>query len=491
MDKDKQQPEIIILGLGPGRPEYLTLRGAEVLSTVGEVYLRTEQHPTVQGLPADLTIHSFDWIYEEEEDFKGVYQRIAQEVISLARTQPPVVYAVPGDPFIAEDSPGMILEQARQAGLSVEVIPGVSFLEPTFSALEVDPLPQISLVDALELTAGYYPTFPPDRPVLVAQVYSQQVASDLKLTLMAVYPDDHQVSLIHQAGTPQLKIEEIPLYELDRSQLIGNRTALYLPPLAPGSSMESFLELIAHLRSPEGCPWDREQDHQSLRPNLLEEAYETLEAIDNNNPQAMQEEFGDLLLQIILHAQIASEYGEFNFSDVIRGIYTKLIQRHPHVFDELDLEESGAVIKNWEAIKAQERQQHGEREKSMLDGVPGSLPALTQAETFQKRASRVGFDWVDLEGVLAKIPEEIAELKHSPKGIRQVEEIGDLLFSVVNVARWLDVDAESALRGANQRFKARFSHLEKEARARGRELSDFCLEELDALWEESKDLPEN
>jgi tetrapyrrole methylase family protein/MazG family protein len=489
MEMDKQQPEIIILGLGPGNPDYLTVRAAEVLSGAEQVYLRTEQHPTIASLPEGVQTHSFDWIYEEEDDYQVVYQRIAAEVISLAQTQPPVIYAVPGDPFIAEDSPVLILEGARQAGLSVEVIPGVSFLEPTFASLEEDPLPQIAVVDALDLASAHYPSFPPDQPALIVQVYSNQVASDLKLTLMAIYPDQHLVSLVHHAGTPDLIIENIPLYELDRSQWIGNRTALYLPPLAQGSSMESFFELIAHLRAPEGCPWDREQDHQSLRPNLLEETYEALEAIDDNDPEAMQEEFGDLLLQIVLHAQIASEFGEFNMSDVIRGVYTKLIQRHPHVFGDLDLGEAGEVIKNWEAIKAQERQENGEGEKGILAGVPGSLPALTQAETYQRRAARVGFDWEDLEGVLAKIPEEINELRESEESERQAQEIGDLLFSVVNVARWLGVDAESSLRNANHRFKERFAYIEKKARAGGRELSEMSLEELDMLWEESKTLP--
>jgi tetrapyrrole methylase family protein/MazG family protein len=486
MKNENRQPEIIILGLGPGDPGYLTVRAADVLSSVKEVYLRTEEHPTVAGLPDGLVIHSFDWVYEEEDDYRVVYQRIADQVISLAQSRPPVVYAVPGDPLVAEDTPGLILSSARQAGLSVEVISGVSFLEPTFAALEIDPLPRIAVVDALELASAHFPSFPPDQPALIGQVHSKQTASNLKLTLMAIYPDDHPVRFVHQAGTPELMVENIPLYKIDQSQLIGNRTTLYLPPLPPGSSMESFSELIAHLRGPEGCPWDREQDHQSLRPNLLEETYEALEAIDNDDPQAMREELGDLLLQIILHAQIASEYGEFNLSDIIQGIYTKLIQRHPHVFEDLDLGEAGAVIKNWEAIKARERQENGEQ-KGVLDGVPGSLPALTQAETYQKRAARVGFDWEDLEGVLAKIPEEISELQESVTKSRQMEEIGDLLFSIVNVARWLNVDAESALRSANLRFKERFAYLEDKARARKRELSDLSLEELDALWEEYKD----
>ncbi|MFL7813297.1 MAG: nucleoside triphosphate pyrophosphohydrolase [Anaerolineales bacterium] len=486
MINETDQPAIIILGLGPGDPGLLTLRAAEVLADTQEVYLRTAQHPTVEGLPAHLTVHSFDWIYEEEGEYQQVYQRIAREVVSQAGGEVPVVYAVPGDPFTAEETPALILDLARRGGLAVEVVPGVSFLEPTFGGLEMDPLPHTSLVDALELAEAHYPTFPPDQPALIAQVYSSQVASDLKLTLMAVYPDQHPVRLVHEAGSEGQFVEDLPLYQIDRSQHIGNRTSLYLPPLAPGSSMESFLEIIAHLRAPEGCPWDREQDHQSLRPNLLEETFEALEAIDADDPSAMQEEFGDLLLQIALHAQIAVEYGEFTFSDVVRGIHTKLIERHPHVFGDLELEEADAVIRNWEKVKARERQENGRTEKGALDGVPASLPALTQAETYQKRAARFGFDWKDLEGVLDKLPEEVGEIKSALESGRQAEEIGDLLFTVVNIARWLDVDAESALREANQRFRGRFSHMEKEARAAGRELSEYGLDELDQLWENSK-----
>jgi len=397
-----------------------------------------------------------------------------------------VIYGVPGDPFIAEATPAMICARAKDENLIVEIIPGVSFLEPTFAALQSDPLPQVTILDALEMQTAHYPSFPPDKPALIVQLYSQEIASNVKLTLMTVFPDQHSVTLIHDAGTDLEIVEERPLYEIDRSQQIKNRTALYVPPLVEGSSLESFQEIIAHLRAPDGCPWDREQDHQTLRPNLLEETFEALEAIDTDDPAAMQEEFGDLLLQIVLHAQIASEYGEFTMSDIIQGIHEKLIHRHPHVFADLDLEDPDFVLKNWEAIKAQDREENGEQEKGLLDGVPGSLPALTQAETYQQRAARVGFDWEDIQGVLAKIPEEISELQSEKDLSRQSAEIGDVLFSVVNIARWLKIDAESALRGANQRFKHRFKYIEKEARASGRELSKMSLEELDQLWERSK-----
>ena len=489
MNRGKNDPpKIIILGLGPGDPDLLTRRAWEVINSAEEIYLRTRDHPTVEGFPPDLNVHSFDNFYQEEESFEIVYQRITAEIINLSQQKAGVIYAVPGDPFVAEATTPMILSKARELELEVEVISGVSFLEPTFSAVGIDPLPQITILDALELQDTHYPPFPPDTPVLIAQVHSSEVASNLKLTLMAVYPDDHQILLIHDAGTEAELIEKIPLFELDRSRMIKNRSSVFLPPLEKGTSLESFQEIIAHLRAPDGCPWDQEQDHQSLRPNLLEELYEVLEAIDAEDPVAMQEEFGDLLLQIVLHAQIASEDGEFTMSDVIRGIFQKIIQRHPHVFEDLSLDQSEDVIKNWERIKAQERKMNGDSAKGLLDGVPTSMPALTQAQTYQKRATRVGFDWKDIQGVINKIPEEIKELQDAQEPREQGEEMGDLLFSVVNIARWLEIDAESALRGTNRRFKERFSYLEKEARAIGRELSEMTVDELDVLWEQSKSL---
>ena len=480
------QTDIIILGLGPGDPDLMTRRAWEVISSSKEIYLRTKEHPTISGFPKDLVIHSFDHIYDEEDSIQMVYQRISKEIVRLAQKKPGIVYAVPGDPFIAEDTPAMIGNLARKVKLKVEIVPGVSFLEPTFTALEKDPLPQVTILDALEIQDAHFPPFPPDRPALIAQIHSQKIASNVKLVLMELYPDDHPICLVHDAGSENEQVEEIPLLELDRNSKIRNRTALYIPPLTAGSSLESFQEVIAHLRAPNGCPWDREQDHQSLRPNLLEETFEALEAIDGNDPEKMQEEFGDLLLQIILHSQIASEYGEFTMSDVIQGIYHKIIQRHPHVFGDFSLDQPDEVIKNWESIKAQEREQNGDKEKGLLSGVPSSLPALTQAQTFQKRAARMGFDWEDVEDVLEKIPEEIQEIKEAPDQLERSAEFGDLLFALVNIARWLDIDAESALRGANKRFKERFSYIEKEARASGRELPELTLKELDSLWEQAK-----
>jgi tetrapyrrole methylase family protein/MazG family protein len=305
---------------------------------------------------------------------------------------------------------------------------------------------------------------------------------------MNLYPDEHPVKLLHAAGTEKQIIEELPLYAIDRSPHIGLLTVLYLPPLGEYTSFESLQEITAHLRAPEGCPWDQEQTAQSLRPDLLEEVYEALAAIDADDPAKMQEEFGDLLLMVAMLSQINQEAGEFNSAGVIQSISTKLIRRHPHVFSDLDVDGVGTVLKNWEQIKAEERAANGEGEKSLLDGVSIALPALSQAQEYQARAARVGFDWPEIEGVIDKICEEVEEIRQAPNDASRAAELGDLFFAVVNLTRWLKVDAETALREANARFKERFSYLERTARDRGQSLSEMSLKDLDALWDEAKHL---
>jgi tetrapyrrole methylase family protein / MazG family protein len=330
------------------------------------------------------------------------------------------------------------------------------------------------------------PPFPPDAPALIAQIHSQKVASEVKLTLTEVYPDDHPVHLVHSAGTPRLLVEDLPLHQIDQSDNIGLLTTLYLPALGPSTSFESFQEIIAHLRAPEGCPWDREQDHKSLRPHLLEEAYEVLEALDQEDVHALCEELGDLLLQIVLHAQIANESGEFQMADVIQKISSKLISRHPHVFGDINLSDAESVVVNWERLKAIEREEGDKPEAGSLDSVSKALPALVQAQTYQVRAARVGFDWPEIEGVINKIVEEVEELRSSETVDEQASEIGDLLFALVNLARWYGIDAESALRETNLRFRQRFGYIELAAKSEGKSISDLSLDEMERYWQEAK-----
>jgi tetrapyrrole methylase family protein/MazG family protein len=477
---------ITLLGLGPGDPTKLTREAWELLTLASEVWLRTDQHPTVDGLPPELKIHSFDDLYEKGDSFDEVYSAIVERILELGQSPQGVVYAVPGDPFVAEATCPEIARRARKLDIPLRIVNGVSFLEPVFAALRLDPYPHMIMMDAIELSLAHIPTFPPDMPVLVAQVYSRLVAAEVKMTLNTIYPDEHPVQFVHGAGTREQVIEEIHLYEIDRSEHIGLLSVLYVPPLGEGTSFEAFQEIVAHLRAPDGCAWDREQTHASLRSHLMGEAYETLEAMDSGKPEEIAEELGDLLLQIVLNAQIASEEGDFNMAEVIQGIYHKIIRRHPHVFGNVALDGVQGVLKNWEKLKAVERANSQEPEKGLLDGVPLVLPALSQAQEYQDRAARVGFDWKEVSGVLEKIAEEIQEVGEAKDEDELIAEMGDLFFALVNLARWKKVDAESALRGTNLRFKKRFNHLEQEAKKQNRSVSELSIDEMEAFWEEAK-----
>jgi tetrapyrrole methylase family protein/MazG family protein len=245
---------------------------------------------------------------------------------------------------------------------------------------------------------------------------------------------------------------------------------------------QSLVEIIARLRGPDGCPWDKEQTHQTLRANLLAECYEVLEALDEGDAAKLSEELGDLLLQIVLHAQIAKDDGEFEIDDVIESIATKIIRRHPHIFGTAKVKDAEEVMHNWEALKKAERDE-GE---SMLAGVPKDMPALAYAYEISRRAVRVGFEWENIEGVIDKMAEEIKEIKDANSREEKEREFGDLLFTLVNVARWEDVDAESALREANRKFYQRFSYMEELCRRRGLNFAGLSFKEKDDLWEEAK-----
>jgi len=346
------------------------------------------------------------------------------------------------------------------------------------TALGLDSLSRLVLVDGAELAKGHVPPFAPDSPVLVTGIYDGEIAVRMKMVLSTVYPLEYGLKCVDADGM----IEEILLRDL------GERffPTIYIAPLRVGSSFESFYEVVAHLRAPDGCPWDREQTHLSLRRHLLEESYETLAAMDEENPEKMREEFGDLLLQIVLNAQIGGEVGGFTMTEVLQTIYAKIIRRHPHVFGDLKVDGVGQVLANWEKLKAAERKSEGAHEKGILDGLPAALPALNQAQEFQERAARVGFDWPEVENVLDKIREEIDEVRGASDPGHLAEELGDLFFVLVNLARWKNVNAEDALREANLKFKRRFHHIEERAREIGKALEEMTLDEMDGFWDEAK-----
>ncbi len=479
-------PGITLVGLGPGDPRHLTLEAWDVLRQADEVYLRTRHHPAVAALPVTVRLESFDTLYEEAETFEEVYQAIVQRVWELAQRPEGVVYAVPGHPLVGETTGHALVRRAQEEGVPVRIVEGMSFLAPVFRALGVDPFPRTALVDALELARRHVPSFPPNFPALVVQLYAGHVASNVKLCLMHHYPDEHPVVLVHKAGLPDERVEEVPLYALDRSKEIGVLTTLYVPPLEEETAFESFQEVIARLRAPDGCPWDRKQTHRSLRPFLLEETYEVLEALDREDSEALKEELGDLLLQILLHTQIATEEGEFTMPQVIATVVRKMIRRHPHVFGDVHVETAEDVLRNWERIKQKEAKREGKKDEGLLDGVAKDLPALAKAQAVQRKVAEVGFDWDTLEPVWQKVFEELEEIRRAETPEQRFREIGDAFFALVNLARWYNVDAESALRETVQRFMDRFREVERRLKGRGRSLGEATLEEMDAIWEEVK-----
>lgn len=355
----------------------------------------------------------------------------------------------------------------------------LSRVAQTFDTLRIAPPPKLILLEAGTLASAHVPPYPPDMPVLFTNINSSANASQLKTVLLTTYPREHLVFIVENGTKKEVGLIELAFSEFAQS------TCLYVPALGEGTSFESFAEIVAHLRAPNGCPWDREQTHETLRKHLLEESYEAISAIDSGDFADMREEFGDLLLQIVLQSQIANEEGQFNVNQVVHGIHSKIVRRHPHVFGDLELDGVDGVLANWEKLKEKERKDQ-KQEKGLLDGVPTALPALSQAQEYQDRAARVGFDWPEIEGVLDKVKEEIEEIKNAETDFELASEIGDLFFALVNVARWKKVDAESALRGTNLKFKQRFSYVEQGAKKQQRSLSTLTLDEMESLWQEAK-----
>ncbi len=466
---------IHIAGLGPGPAALLTVEVQTLLRSGLPVVLRTRHHQCVAEIDPRGEFRDCDDIYRECASFEDVYSAIARRVIEAA-SPGGVVYAVPGHPLMAERSVAGLLEQASEEGLAVALHPGISYVDLVAIALRTD-LGGIQLCDALDLRIDT------QRPALVSQVYSREVATTLKLALLDVYPADHPVTVLSSLGASDETVRTGPLSELDHRPL-GYLDTVFVPALEPIADVRRFdglFAIVERLNAPDGCPWDREQTHESLRPHLLEESYEALEAITSGDSAALAEELGDLLLQVLMHAAVAVRLDEFTLADVAEHISRKLIRRHPHVFGEATASTAEEVAVSWEVLKKAEKPR-----SSILDGVPATLPALAASQSIQGRARRTGFDWPDVEGPLEKLVEEVKEFARAVGSGDREDEFGDILFVLVNIAARLGVDAEQALRGANEKFRRRFGAVEALAADRGLDLKDLDLAGLDALWDEAK-----
>ena len=532
----KQKGSLTIVGMGPGAAGHLSLETLRLLEEKS-VILRTEIHPTVSELKRrGISYVSCDRFYKEGKTFEEVYEQIAAFVLAQARDQE-IVYGVPGSPLVAERTVVLLREKAQQEGIRLTVKPAMSFLDLAYVALGIDPIEGLRIIDAQDFDAladaGRY-------PLMVTQVYNRMVASDMKISLMDVLPDETEVYFLRNLGLDDEECRKIPLFEIDRQSDIDHLTSVFIPrqpqeallsvvtetdretgtpvsgeptaagafageplseavvadgaghwkkfPLLPRKTefdIRPLADVMQVLREPGGCPWDREQDFSTIRANLIEECYEFLEAVDDFDVSGMTEELGDILMQVVFHARMAEEKGLFNLQDVIDVVTDKLIERHPHVFGTVKVKNSDEVLTNWDAIKLQEKPER----KRVLDGIYQGLPSLLRAHKVQKRVAKVGFDWTETEDVRKKVLEEWEEFKDAVS--RQdrddmEKELGDLYFSLVNFARHLGVESETALNRCNNRFVNRFEHVEDRVEESGKDWKDYTLDELDRFWDEAK-----
>jgi tetrapyrrole methylase family protein / MazG family protein len=480
---------IFVLGLGAGDLEQLPLGIYRKLQKASPLFLRTKEHPVVYQLEAEgIQFQSFDEVYEKHERFEDVYKEIVTILLEKVRNND-IFYAVPGHPLVAEKTVQLLLEAAENNMCKVQIEGGQSFLDALFASLKIDPIEGFQLIDA---TSFREDAFQLTQHMIFCQVYDKFIASEVKLALMEQLPDEYEVYVVTAAGSKEEKIEKIPLYELDRVTSLNNLTSVYVPPVKEEAMLyhrfETLRRVIATLRGPNGCPWDRKQTHESLKKYLIEEAYELLDAIDRQDDDNMIEELGDVLLQVMLHAQIGEDEGMFSINDVIHSITEKMIRRHPHVFGDIAVENADEVVRNWESIKAEEK---GEQPASLLDKVVKSLPGLLKAYEYQSKAAKVGFDWPDVQPMWDKVKEEMVEFQQeasvSSNQQKLISEFGDLLFALVNIARYYNINPEEALAMTNEKFYRRFTYIEEQVKVRGWDITSLTLEQLDKFWEEAKE----
>lgn len=480
---------LTIIGLGAGDFNQLQMGVYRKLKAAKKLYVRTIDHPVLEELAAEgVKFESFDKVYEKHDAFQPVYAEIANALIEAAAVED-IMYAVPGHPLVAEQTVQLLIAAADEGKIKLVIEGGQSFIDPIFGALKIDPIEGFQLLDG---TGFSMHDINMRQHILIAQVYDTFSASEVKLTLMEKYDDEYPVTVVTAAGSAQEQIVTVPLYELDQSVEVNNLTTVYVPPVKSQEEAlkdwTTFRQIIATLRGPNGCPWDQKQTHESLKKYLLEEAHEYLAAIDAEDDFAMIEELGDVLLQVFLHAQIGEDEGYFTLEDVLASISEKMIRRHPHVFGDVAVEDADDVVANWEAIKAEEK---GTSDKPLLDEEYRASSALQTAYNYQKRAAKVGFDWPDVDGAWDKFAEEWQEFRQEvTKGSNasRLDEFGDVLFTLVNLARFYKLSPEEAMLHANEKFARRFGYVEEQVKISGKSFSDFTLEQLDAFWNEAKRL---
>jgi tetrapyrrole methylase family protein/MazG family protein len=501
-------PRLTIVGLGPGRWEALTFEAATLLQQADSLYLCSPVDLSLDSILSHcpgLTVRPLAAYHHSSPAPTETYDRILTEIQTALECEPSVIYGVPGSPFIGEPTVPLLLALCRELGIESRIIDGLSPLQTALAAvgcvdtrwlqvLDAEYIALLGSENAVGETAEPSTTLPwraplPVAPLLISNLHDRSMTVPITRWLQRFYPPRHAIHILRINGSAACPAQTLPLDQLTGLTDIDRHTVLYIPPLTDIENARTFtgiMQLTRRLRGPGGCPWDREQTQESLKPYLLEETYEVLDALDAGDPALIAEEFGDLLYQITINAQVAAEHGAYTIEDVIENVITKLVGRHPHVFGDVELTSAQDVRHAWESFKQRQKP----KRSSVLEGIPRGLPALPQSNLMQKRAASIGFVWPGIDEVIAKVKEELEEVRREITACapaqRQREELGDLLFALVGIARQQRIDPEEALRLANHKFAERFQFVERHAAAAAKTIRDLSAEELDTIWTEAK-----
>ena len=464
-------PRVVVVGLGPAGIDLLLPVARAALERVPVRYARTGRHPAVEELAREgLTLEPLDLLYDSGDDLDKVYAAIAARVVEAAHEHGEIVYGVPGSPSVAERTVVLL----RAAGVDVEIVPGLSFADLAWNRIGIDPMTGARVIDARAFAvdaAGFA------GPLLLAQCDTRFVLSDVKLALLEALPPEHDVTLLQRLGLPDENVVTVPLAELDRAVDPDHLTSVFVDTgeTAVAGELARLVALTERLRGPGGCPWDAAQTHQTLRRHVLEEAYEVADAIDDlpaDAPageipsgayDALEDELGDLLFQVMIHSVLAAEAGAFTIADVARGIHDKLVHRHPHVFGDVEAASADAVVTNWEQIKKDEK-----GHASLVEGITPGLPALLYVQKLLRKASSIGLD----------------DAAHSDAiDVTDERALGDVLAAYAAAGAREGIDGESALTGWARRFRDRFVRMEQLAAADGVDLAAADRAVTSEYWE--------
>ncbi len=472
---------IQIIGLGAGSIDEITLKAHKALNENIPTFARTERHPVIRRLQEEIEIKCFDNFFEKYETFDEVYEKITDNILELVKKHGKINYCTAGSPYYGDIVTKKLINEYKDE-INIIIIDGMSFLDKCIKLSGFSDYKTIKVLDCLEADEF---SFDINSFSIVTQVYDSEMASQLKLKLMETYPDDVSVLKI---DVLEENVREMPLFMLDQEKNYGFSTYFCILPIEISKNtvynVTNLCRIVKILRGPDGCPWDMKQTHESIRQHVIEEAYEVVDAIDNDDIDNLIEELGDLLFQVVFHSELGSEEGYFNFSDVVTNICKKMYSRHPHVFGDIKADNVDEALRTWEASKQKEKNLRSYTDN--LKNVPKALSPLSRSYKIQKRAAEAGFDWPDAKGAILKVKEELFEFMEeyeNSNSERMEEEFGDLLFALVNFARFVKINPDVALNRTINKFISRFEYIETHSK---KDLKQMTLEEMDELWEESK-----